>query len=66
MHALVLVIPCWVSTYCYFVNGIKVNKKLSQMGNENEQVIRIQNQRRNLIIQLFVMFIAFNLAHSPI
>ncbi|KXN65793.1 hypothetical protein CONCODRAFT_12513 [Conidiobolus coronatus NRRL 28638] len=71
IHALIWVIPCWVSTYCYFVIGIKVYKKLKQMeneataSNENDQLIRIQNQKRNLIIQLVVVFNAFNLAYSP-
>jgi hypothetical protein len=72
IHALIFVVPCWVSTYCYFVIGIKVYKKLNQMeneataSNENEQVIRIQSQKKNLIIQLVVVFVAFNLVYIPI
>jgi uncharacterized membrane protein (DUF485 family) len=66
-----LVIPCWVCTYCYLVIGVKVYKKLNQMeneaygSNENDQLLRIQKQKRNLIIQLTIVFLAFNLVYLP-
>jgi hypothetical protein len=49
INALIFVIPCWVSTYCCFLIGIKVYKKLKLMeneataSNENDQIIRIQS-----------------------
>jgi hypothetical protein len=71
MHAFLYAIPCWVCTYCYFVIGIKVYKKLKQIENEAtasndcDQVARIQKQKRNLIFQLIAVFIAFNLLYLP-
>jgi hypothetical protein len=34
--------------------------------NEIDQLLRIKNQKRSLIVQLIIVFIAFNLAYSPI
>jgi hypothetical protein len=71
LHIIMLVIPCWVCTYCYLIIGVKVYKKLNQMeneafsSNENDQLLRIQKQKRNLIIQLTVVFLAFNLVYLP-
>jgi hypothetical protein len=72
INPFIFVIPCWVCTFCYFVIGIKLYKKLNQMKNEaansndSDQVFKIQKQKRSLVIQLSIVFIAFNVVYMPI
>ncbi|KXN74222.1 hypothetical protein CONCODRAFT_2755 [Conidiobolus coronatus NRRL 28638] len=63
---ILLMLPCWVTTYCYFVIGWKVNKKLNQMKieaqvNNNEVALKaIKSQKINLILQIIMVFILYN------
>jgi hypothetical protein len=63
---ILLMLPCWVTTYCYFIIGWKVNKKLNLMKieaklNNNEVALRaIKSQKINLILQIFMIFILYN------
>ncbi|KXN67346.1 hypothetical protein CONCODRAFT_10589 [Conidiobolus coronatus NRRL 28638] len=64
--------PSWVSTYCYFVIGIKSYKKLRQMSieasisNDSESETRLLKLKYSLIFQLSTVFIVFNIAYMPI
>jgi hypothetical protein len=61
-----LMLPCWITTYCYLFIGWKANKKLSLMKieaqvNNNEVAIRaIKMQRIHLILQILMVFILYN------
>jgi hypothetical protein len=63
---ILLMLPCWVTTYCYFIIGWKVNKKLNLMKieaqiNNNEVALRaVKSQKVNLILQIFMVFILYN------
>lgn len=61
-----LMLPCWVITYCYFLIGWKANKKLNLMKieaqiNNNEVALRaIKMQKINLTLQILMVFILYN------
>jgi hypothetical protein len=63
---LLYVVPCWVTTFCYFEVGRKANKNLNAMKqdaiNNNDQILlkSIRLQKRKLITQLIMVFILFN------
>ncbi|KXN64931.1 hypothetical protein CONCODRAFT_13675 [Conidiobolus coronatus NRRL 28638] len=56
--SLCFLIPCWITTYCYFAIGWTANKKLGSMRAEaystnDEILIRvIKKEKRKLVIQL--------------
>jgi hypothetical protein len=62
-----LLIPCWVVTFCYFGIGYKVNKELNKLVKEakltNNQALiaNIKKQKLMLFIQLMAVFILYNL-----
>jgi hypothetical protein len=61
-----LLIPCWISTFCYFSVGYKVNKQLNQMkkeaklNNDSNLIAMIKKQKTKLITQLILVFILYN------
>jgi hypothetical protein len=65
-------IPCWISTYCYFVIGLKAYKKLNQINvealesNDDSLLRTIRKQKFNLIAQLIAVLIVFNIVYMPI
>jgi hypothetical protein len=72
VNPFIMLFACCVSTYCYFMIGIKAYKKLNQMKkealstNDDEMVDRIRKQKRSLIIQLIIVFTVFNICYMPI
>jgi hypothetical protein len=72
ISSFIYVIPCWICTYCYFVIGIKSYKKLNQFkgealaSNDENSLILIRKQKYNLIAQLIVVLIAFNIVYMPL
>ncbi|KXN67041.1 hypothetical protein CONCODRAFT_10979 [Conidiobolus coronatus NRRL 28638] len=72
INPFIFIIPCWISTYCYFVIGIKAYKKLNLMRNEavatNDTFLikAIKKQKLNLIFQLVVVFTVFNFCFMPV
>ncbi|KXN65798.1 hypothetical protein CONCODRAFT_12519 [Conidiobolus coronatus NRRL 28638] len=63
---LLYLVPCWITTFCYFEVGRRANKNLNIMKqdaiNNNNQILlkSIKLQKRKLIIQLIMVFILFN------
>ncbi|KXN65242.1 family A G protein-coupled receptor-like protein [Conidiobolus coronatus NRRL 28638] len=61
-----LLIPCWITTFCYFSVGYKVNKQLNQMkkeakiNNDSNLITIIKKQKIKLIIQLIMVFMLYN------
>jgi hypothetical protein len=72
LNPFIMAIPCCISTYCYFMIGIKAYKKLNQMKkdsamtNDIDMVSRINKQKYNLILQLAAVFIVFNVLYMPV
>jgi hypothetical protein len=72
INPFIILIPCCISTFSYFMIGIKAFKKLNQMKkdalatNDSELVVRLISQKRSLIFQLLVVFVVFNLSYMPI
>jgi hypothetical protein len=72
INPFIFIIPCWISTYCYFVIGIKAYKKLNLMekeaiGTNDEYLVNIiKKQKLNLIFQLAIVFTVFNLSYMPV
>ncbi|KXN70705.1 hypothetical protein CONCODRAFT_6706, partial [Conidiobolus coronatus NRRL 28638] len=72
INSFILVIPCWVSTYCYSVIGIKSYRKLNQIKREalasnDENLLKvIRKQKYNLIAQLVVVLTVFNIVYIPL
>ncbi|KXN65369.1 family A G protein-coupled receptor-like protein [Conidiobolus coronatus NRRL 28638] len=64
--AFCFVVPCWVTTYCYFAVGWKVNKKLNFMRGEalatsDLRCLKIiRNQKLKLSFQLTMVFLLYN------
>jgi hypothetical protein len=63
-------LPCWITTYCYFSVGWKVNKRLNELKVEaketedSEALKIIKNQRISLVIQISLVFIIYNVNFS--
>ncbi|KXN72737.1 family A G protein-coupled receptor-like protein [Conidiobolus coronatus NRRL 28638] len=63
---ILLMLPCWITTYCYFFIGWKANKKLNLMKveaniNNNEVALRaIKIQKISLVLQIIMVFILYN------
>jgi hypothetical protein len=66
--SLLTLIPCWITTYCYFAIGWSANKKLNSMRNDtynsNDEVLAqvIKKEKIKLIIQLIFVFCLYNIA----
>ncbi|KXN64929.1 hypothetical protein CONCODRAFT_13673 [Conidiobolus coronatus NRRL 28638] len=66
--SLCFLIPCWITTYCYFAIGWTANKKLNSMraeaDNSNDEILVqvIKKEKRKLVIQLIFVFCLYNLA----
>jgi hypothetical protein len=64
--SLLYLIPCYITTFCYFVIGWRANKQLNQIKNQAistcDQVSldNIKLQKRKLLIQLTMVFIMYN------
>ncbi|KXN65395.1 family A G protein-coupled receptor-like protein [Conidiobolus coronatus NRRL 28638] len=60
------IIPCWITTFCYFSVGWKVNKqlnliKIQEQTNGNLEALQIiKKQKLKLIIQLTMVFFIYN------
>jgi hypothetical protein len=60
------IVPCWITTYCYFMVGWTANKRLNSMRNDainnsdEELLVAIKNQRFNLWIQILFVFFIYN------
>ncbi|KXN67049.1 hypothetical protein CONCODRAFT_10970 [Conidiobolus coronatus NRRL 28638] len=60
------IIPCWITTYCYFMVGWIANKKLNLMKQEavdssNESLlISIKKQKLKLWMQILFVFYIYN------
>jgi hypothetical protein len=65
--SLCFLIPCWITTYCYFAIGWSANKKLNSMRveahNTNDEILVqvIKKEKRKLIIQIIFVFCLYNL-----
>jgi hypothetical protein len=65
------IIPCWITTLCYFIIGWKVSKKLKQIKIEAEEMNDLESlkaikwQRFKLFIQLNLVFILHNVDFMP-
>ncbi|KXN74221.1 family A G protein-coupled receptor-like protein [Conidiobolus coronatus NRRL 28638] len=63
---ILLMLPCWLITYCYFFIGWKANKKLNLMKteaqiNNNEVALKaIKIQKINLMLQILMVFVLYN------
>jgi hypothetical protein len=72
INPLILLIPSCISTYSYFIIGIKSYKKLNRMkaealaSNDQDLVYTLQKQKISLIFQLIVVATIFNFAYMPI
>ncbi|KXN68856.1 hypothetical protein CONCODRAFT_8820 [Conidiobolus coronatus NRRL 28638] len=72
INPFIFIIPCWISTFCYFVIGIKAYKKLNNMKkeavatNDTFLINIIKKQKLNLIFQLGVVFTVFNFCFMPV
>jgi hypothetical protein len=60
------IIPCWTSTYCYFMVGWVANKQLNLMkqeavNNSDEDLLAtIKNQKLKLCMQIIFVFVIYN------
>jgi hypothetical protein len=65
--SLTFFVPCWITTFCYFVVGWKCNKQLNAMKKEakiNSDEVKIKlvfKQKLKLILQLALVVIIYNL-----
>jgi hypothetical protein len=65
--SLCFLIPCWITTFCYFAIGWTANKKLNSMkveaNNTNDEILVrvIKKEKRKLIIQIIFVFCLYNL-----
>ncbi|KXN74948.1 hypothetical protein CONCODRAFT_2023 [Conidiobolus coronatus NRRL 28638] len=65
-----ILIPCWVITFCYFSIGYKVNKKLNQMKKDSKNINDVQGlaaikrQKIKIIVQLVTVIVIYNLNFS--
>jgi hypothetical protein len=72
VNPFVIAIPCCISTYSYFMIGIKAFKKLNRMKkevlptNDNGMINITNKQKWSLILQLVVIFLVFNVSYMPI
>jgi hypothetical protein len=64
------IIPCWITTYCYFGVGWKANKQLNLMKmeaktNSDQNLLKtIQKERLKLYLQLIFVFFIYNVNFS--
>jgi hypothetical protein len=62
-----LLIPCWITTFCYFGIGYKVYKELNKYileaktTNNEVLLIELKKQKSMLFIQIMAVFILYNL-----
>lgn len=67
---LLSILPCWTTTYCYFLIGWKANKRLNELKTEAiesesaEALKIIRKQRSRLAIQLVIVFFLYNINYS--
>jgi hypothetical protein len=60
-------IPCWITTYCYFAIGWKVSRQLKTLKSEAETngdiegLNMIKRVKRKLVLQLVMVFFIYNL-----
>ncbi|KXN65240.1 hypothetical protein CONCODRAFT_13241 [Conidiobolus coronatus NRRL 28638] len=64
------IIPCWLTTFCYFSVGWEANKQLNNMKQEaintgDSNLLRaITNQKIKLVTQLILVFVLYNVNFS--
>ncbi|KXN65192.1 hypothetical protein CONCODRAFT_13309 [Conidiobolus coronatus NRRL 28638] len=65
-----VIIPCWISTYCYFCVGWAAYKRLNLMkqeavNNSDERLLKaIKKEKFNLAIQILFVFAIYNVNYS--
>jgi hypothetical protein len=67
---ILVIIPCWISTYCYFCVGWAAYKRLNLMrqeavNNSDERLLEaIKKEKFNLAIQILFVFFIYNVNFS--
>jgi uncharacterized membrane protein YuzA (DUF378 family) len=55
-------IPCWLTTICYFLIGLKINSQLTHLFDSKKE---LKTQKLKLILQLSIVFIVYNINFMP-